>query len=74
MLGFGQSSLNFRLHCWTRMQDWVSTASDLYVAIEEELKTTGVRIPFPQRDLHVRSHVALFADRQNGLDSFELPD
>ena len=74
MLGFGESSLNFRLRCWTRMQDWVNTASDLYVAIEEELKTAGIRIPFPQRDLHVRSNVALQADRENGLDSFELPD
>ena len=57
MLRFGDSSLDFRLRCWVRMEDWVSAASDMHVAINRELKTAGIRIPFPQRDLHVRSGV-----------------
>jgi len=55
MLRFGESSLDFRLRCWVRMEDWVSVASDLHVSINRELKTAGITIPFPQRDLHVRS-------------------
>jgi small-conductance mechanosensitive channel len=55
MLRFGESSLDFRLRCWVRMEDWVSVASDLHVSINRELKTSGITIPFPQRDLHVRS-------------------
>jgi small-conductance mechanosensitive channel len=55
MLRFGESSLDFRLRCWVRMADWVSAASDLHVSINRELKAAGITIPFPQRDLHVRS-------------------
>jgi potassium efflux system protein len=58
MLRFGESSLDFRLRCWVRMEDWVSVASDLHVAINRELRTAGITIPFPQRDLHVRSDYA----------------
>jgi len=55
--GFGQSSLDFDLRIWTANQ--VSTprviASQLYFEIFAALKREGVEIPFPQRDLHVRS-------------------
>ena len=55
--GFGQSSLDFDLRVWTANQ--VSTprviASQLYFEIFAALKREGVEIPFPQRDLHVRS-------------------
>jgi small-conductance mechanosensitive channel len=53
MIGFGESSLDFRLRCWTTVEDWVDVASDLHVAINRELKAAGIKIPFPQRDLHV---------------------
>jgi small-conductance mechanosensitive channel len=53
MIGFGDSSLDFRLRCWTTVEDWVDVASDVHVAINRELKAAGVTIPFPQRDLHV---------------------
>ena len=74
LLRFGESSLDFRLRCWVRIEDWVSVASDLHVAINRELKTAGITIPFPQRDLHVRSNVAMLADRQNGVELFDVPD
>jgi potassium efflux system protein len=32
--------------------------SDLYFAIDETLRENGVEIPFPQRDVHVKSWVA----------------
>jgi small-conductance mechanosensitive channel len=53
MIGFGDSSLDFRLRCWTTVEDWIDVVSDLHVAVNRELKAAGITIPFPQRDLHV---------------------
>ena len=55
-LGFGASSLDFRLRAWTaRMDTWVQIRSDLTVAVNRALAEAGIEIPFPQRDLHLRS-------------------
>ena len=55
--GFGDSSLDFELRVWTSRQ--VTTpkiiASDLYFRIFAAFKGEGIEIPFPQRDLHLRS-------------------
>lgn len=32
--------------------------SDLYFAIDEALRKNGIEIPFPQRDVHVKSWIA----------------
>lgn len=61
-LGFGDSSLNFQLRAWTRT-DFVRVSSDLLVATNNALASAGIEIPFPQRDLHVRSVDADAADR-----------
>jgi small-conductance mechanosensitive channel len=54
---FGDSSLDFELRVWTVSQ--VRTPqilrSDLYFTIFDLFKQEGVEIPFPQRDLHLRS-------------------
>ena len=52
----GDSSLNFRLLCWTPQFDqWIRIKSEILFAVFDELKAAGIEIPFPQRDLHVRS-------------------
>jgi len=54
--GFGDSSLDFVVRFWTRnYQDWILTQSDVTVAVNDGLAGAGIEIPFPQRDLHVRS-------------------
>jgi potassium efflux system protein len=53
--GFGDSSLNFRVLFWTRFDVGLTTKSAVGVAIDEAFKKAGVEIPFPQRDLHLRS-------------------
>jgi len=54
--GFGDSSLNFELRCFIRNIDQrLNTVSDLNYAIEKGLHEAGIEIPFPQRDLHLRS-------------------
>jgi potassium-dependent mechanosensitive channel len=55
-MGFGDSSLNFELRCFIREIDKrLTTLSDFNYAIEKKLRQAGVEIPFPQRDLHMRS-------------------
>ena len=55
-LEFGDSSLNFQLRAWTaRFAQFQRIRSDLSVAINRKLADAGIEIPFPQRDLHVRS-------------------
>jgi small-conductance mechanosensitive channel len=54
---FGDNSLNFELAVWTasmstRPRRFIST---LNFAIEKKLRENDIEIPFPQRDLHIRS-------------------
>lgn len=54
---FGDNSLDFELWVWTIKYTSRPTQlkSDLYYAIFEKFKQNKVEIPFPQRDLHLRS-------------------
>ncbi|MDF1576502.1 MAG: mechanosensitive ion channel [Bacteroidales bacterium] len=52
---FGDSSLNFRLLAWVHMENRLEVESDLLVGINRRLAEEGIEIPFPQRDLHIRS-------------------
>jgi small-conductance mechanosensitive channel len=53
--GFGDSSLNFDLAVWIdQPQHTMRVRSDLYYMIFETLKSHGIVIPFPQRDLHLK--------------------
>ena len=61
-LGFGGSSLDFQLRAWTRT-DFVQVSSDLLVTVNAALAEADIEIPFPQRDLHLRSVDAGAADR-----------
>ena len=56
-VGFGDSSLNFELGVWTSEMTSKPRRfrSDLNYAIERKLREHNIEIPFPQRDLHLRS-------------------
>jgi potassium efflux system protein len=54
--GFGDSSLNFTVRFWIRDANTVLAArTGGYVDVYEALAAAGIEIPFPQRDLHLRS-------------------
>ncbi len=54
--GFGDSSLDFELRFWTgNFDNWLTIKSEATFAVHDALKEAGIEIPFPQRDLHVRS-------------------
>ncbi len=70
--GFGDSSLNFELRAWT-VGDIVIVPSQLRVAANRALSEAGIEIPFPQRDLHLRSvdsesAARLVSPRNGGAD------
>jgi len=52
---FGESSLDFELRLWTRIDQWLEVRSDVLMAVYQAFAEHGIEIPFPQRDLHVRS-------------------
>jgi len=53
---FGESSLEFELLCWIdRSIDRGRISHELNCAVYKEFQHNGIVIPFPQRDLHVRS-------------------
>jgi small-conductance mechanosensitive channel len=55
-MGFGESSLNFELRIWTPDYDtYVRVASDVRTEIFSAFREVGIEIPYPQRDLHVKS-------------------
>lgn len=56
MRGFGDSSLDFELLCWvTHPSERGLVTHELYVAIYKVLAAHRIEIPFPQRDLWVRT-------------------
>ena len=54
--GFGDSSLDFELRFWSESVNALTTVrSEIAVAIQDALEAAGIEVPFPQRDLHLRS-------------------
>ena len=56
---FGDNSIELELVIWSSEKSYRprSFRSDLNFAIERKLREAGIEIPFPQRDLHIRSGV-----------------
>ena len=53
---FGDSSLNFRVLAYVAdISERFVALSDLHFTIDESFRSHDIEIPFPQRDLHVRS-------------------
>jgi small-conductance mechanosensitive channel len=54
---FGESSLDFELTCWTAVMLHRRSAlrSEMNYAIHDALTARHIELPFPQRDIHIRS-------------------
>jgi small-conductance mechanosensitive channel len=64
--GFGDSSIGFRLNAW--IDDYargIANESALRMAIVRKLRDAAIEIPFPQRDIHIRTAPAGPADKRN---------
>ena len=67
-LAMGESSLNFQVLVWIRHPAFRGRVIDqLNTRIYKDLQAAGVAIPFPQRDLHIKSWPA------GGLPAGPLP-
>lgn len=52
---FGDSSLNFRLLVWVPVDTYLIAKSEISLAVYNRFKKEKIEIPFPQRDLHIKS-------------------
>jgi small-conductance mechanosensitive channel len=53
---FGDSALEFELRVFLRdVRDRITSSSELHFAILKALGDAGISIPFPQRDIHIKS-------------------
>jgi potassium-dependent mechanosensitive channel len=69
-VGFGESSLDFEIRVWIReIRLRLEVRSAVLADVERRLGEAGIEIPFPQRDLHVRSVDAAVTDRLLGRGS-----
>jgi small-conductance mechanosensitive channel len=56
LLGFGDSALEFELRCVVaNVENGLSVRSDLNYAIIKRFREAGIEIPYPQRELRLRS-------------------
>lgn len=60
---FGDSALNFELRVFLHQIDTrLSVVSEINFAIDKAFREAGIEIPFPQRDVHVRTLTANAVD------------
>ena len=59
--GYGDNSINFELLVWLDIRTVAKEdlSSRLYFAMFDIFKAAGIEIPFPQRDVHIRSGLPL---------------
>jgi potassium efflux system protein len=63
---FGDSSLDFNLRVFVPHIDYlISTRNNIQYAIDKAFKKEGIQIPFPQRDLHIKSMPPEFFKRDS---------
>ncbi|TBW55220.1 mechanosensitive ion channel [Marinobacter halodurans] len=55
-VGLGDSSINFEIRAFVRdLMDFMPLSHELHSTITRALREAGVEIPFPQRDIHIRT-------------------
>ncbi len=73
--GFGDSAWNMRLRCWLRNPKRRPVVrSQINCAIVRKFHENGVEIPFPQRDVHMRSSVPLPVSTSGTAGSSPTPE
>ncbi|MFC1851095.1 mechanosensitive ion channel family protein [candidate division CSSED10-310 bacterium] len=71
-LGFGDSSLNFELWLWlSDLSNRIPVRTEILTEIDARFEQEGIVIPFPQRDIHIKSvpeKQKSPTDKTDGLD------
>ncbi len=69
LAGFGDSTLDFMLYVWTETRTETGNLfkSEIYFDILKSFRENNIELPFPQRDLHLRSaDVPIMIGNQEG--------
>jgi small-conductance mechanosensitive channel len=76
LVEFGDSSLHFELVAWSDEMSHRPRRyrSDLNFAIDKKFREAGIEIPFPQRDLNIRSGVLKVDSAANQPDNDRAKD
>ena len=73
LIEFGDSSWNMQLRAWIGdVKDYPRIRNELNQAIVHKFREYEVEIPFPQRDLHVRSSVPLPVNSKSNTDETDI--
>ncbi|MBU0675996.1 MAG: mechanosensitive ion channel [Proteobacteria bacterium] len=64
LTGFGDSSVNLELRAWINdpVSGVANVKSDILLAIWDTFHTNNIQIPFPQRDIHIKSSPEFLKD------------
>jgi len=74
---FRESSLNFELYFWAHIFERWMAISDLNFAIVKIFRENSLEIPFPQRDLNIRSEKSVeneYTSLVNKDENLDLED
>lgn len=52
---FGDNSVDIKLLFWTDMNIWFGLRAEIFKEVYNKLNEAGISIPFPQRDLHLKT-------------------
>ena len=67
-IGFADSCIQFELRCFVRnVRDRLVVLSDLYKAVYLKFSDLGIKIPFPQRDIHIHNNISAEQATGNSL-------
>jgi small-conductance mechanosensitive channel len=66
---FADSSLNFTVRFWSKLDNRLQVLSELNIQIAEAFAKNGIEIPFPQRDVHLHWEEAAAAELSACLKS-----
>lgn len=70
LIEFGDSAWKMQLRAWiANVKEYPKIRNELNKAIVRKFRDRGIVIPFPQRDLHLRSTVSLLSDHQKETDT-----
>lgn len=65
-MNFGDSSWNFQLRVWLKdPYEYYQIRSDINCSIVRKFRKNKIEIPFPQRDLHIRSPIPVPLEKQS---------
>jgi len=74
LIDFGDSSLDFVLRYWTRLEHHLDTGSQIHTAVYQRLTEEGIEIPFPQRQVHFQPMGICPEVRQSTQNPASLPE